>query len=211
MACRVRFTVSTEQGRSREGLLDTVSYLVRHCAAGKTIGPRRLVITGASSGIGEALARYYASPDTVPGADRPPVLSSTACPARSFPTRSMCANELLFAAAASDFIGRFGAPDPRHRERRRVGRAPSVKRSRTWRSLAHVPGGERRPAWRPPLCRHSHRPCAAPAAALSLHRERSPGFRGLAGNGAYSASKAAARVWTESLRTEPLRLGVWVV
>jgi short-subunit dehydrogenase len=36
-------------------------------------------------------------------------------------------------------------------------------------------------------------------------------FRGLAGNGAYSASKAAARVWTESLRTELYGSGVSVV
>jgi len=36
-------------------------------------------------------------------------------------------------------------------------------------------------------------------------------FRGLAGNGAYSASKAAARVWSESLRTELHGSGVSVV
>jgi NAD(P)-dependent dehydrogenase (short-subunit alcohol dehydrogenase family) len=37
------------------------------------------------------------------------------------------------------------------------------------------------------------------------------GFRGLAGNGAYSASKAAAIMWTESLRTEMHGSGVSVV
>jgi NAD(P)-dependent dehydrogenase (short-subunit alcohol dehydrogenase family) len=37
------------------------------------------------------------------------------------------------------------------------------------------------------------------------------GFRGLAGNGAYSASKAAAIAWTESLRTEMHGSGVSVV
>ena len=36
-------------------------------------------------------------------------------------------------------------------------------------------------------------------------------FRGLAGNGAYSASKAAARTWCESLRTELHGSGVSVV
>jgi len=36
-------------------------------------------------------------------------------------------------------------------------------------------------------------------------------FRGLAGNGAYSASKAAARIWAESLRTELHGSGVSVV
>jgi len=36
-------------------------------------------------------------------------------------------------------------------------------------------------------------------------------FRGLAGNGAYSASKAAARTWMESLRTELRGSGVAVV
>ena len=37
------------------------------------------------------------------------------------------------------------------------------------------------------------------------------GFRGLAGNGAYSGSKAAARTWMESLRTELHGSGVSVV
>ncbi len=37
------------------------------------------------------------------------------------------------------------------------------------------------------------------------------GFRGLAGNGAYSSSKAAARVWMESLRAELHGSGVSVV
>lgn len=37
------------------------------------------------------------------------------------------------------------------------------------------------------------------------------GFRGLAGNGAYSSSKAAARIWMESLRTELHGSGVAVV
>jgi short-subunit dehydrogenase len=37
------------------------------------------------------------------------------------------------------------------------------------------------------------------------------GFRGLAGNGAYSASKAAARIWMESLRAELHGSGVSVV
>jgi hypothetical protein len=35
MAVQGRFTVSTEQGRSREGLLDTVSYLVDMLRQGK--------------------------------------------------------------------------------------------------------------------------------------------------------------------------------
>jgi short-subunit dehydrogenase len=37
------------------------------------------------------------------------------------------------------------------------------------------------------------------------------GFRGLAGNGAYSSSKAAARTWLESLRVEMRGSGVSVV
>jgi hypothetical protein len=37
------------------------------------------------------------------------------------------------------------------------------------------------------------------------------GFRGLAGSGAYSASKAAAMIWMESLRTELYGSGVRVV
>ena len=50
----------------------------------------RVVITGASSGIGEALARYYAAPGNVLGLDLA-TRSATCrtCPAPSSPIRSM--------------------------------------------------------------------------------------------------------------------------
>ena len=57
MAVQGRYTVSAEQGRSHQGMIDTVDYLARHREEAEI----RVVITGASSGIGEALARHYAS------------------------------------------------------------------------------------------------------------------------------------------------------
>ena len=117
-------------------------------------------------------------------------------------------DEAALAAAARDFTGRFGAPDlvianagisagtlgeaiedvPKLRsvlEVNVIGMAASL--------AAFAPA--MRQAGRGTLC------CIASVAS----------FRGLAGNGAYSASKAAARTWCESLRTELYGSGVSVV
>src|SRR5688572_22912431 len=70
----------------------------------------RVVITGASSGIGEALARHYASPGGVLGliSRRAPVaeLSGTVV---FYPLDVTDAAAL--EQAAVDFVRRFGAPD----------------------------------------------------------------------------------------------------
>ena len=70
----------------------------------------RVVVTGASSGIGEALARYYAREAVVLG------LISRRQVAPKLPGEIVSyavdvADEAALAAAAQDFIRRFGAPD----------------------------------------------------------------------------------------------------
>ncbi|MBI2983137.1 MAG: SDR family NAD(P)-dependent oxidoreductase, partial [Chloroflexi bacterium] len=70
----------------------------------------RIVITGASSGIGEALARHYASAGSVLGL----ISRRTTKPALPGEILEYAADVTDVAAlkrAADDFIGRFGAPD----------------------------------------------------------------------------------------------------
>ena len=70
----------------------------------------RVVITGASSGIGEALARHYASHDSVLG-----LISrrqaGAGLPGTVVPYSVDVTDAQAVGRAASDFVGRFGAPD----------------------------------------------------------------------------------------------------
>src|SRR5207247_7249783 len=70
----------------------------------------RVVITGAPSGIGAALARHYASEDSVLGliARRP---GNQTLKGKVTHYLVDVTDEPALAAAARDFIARFGAPD----------------------------------------------------------------------------------------------------
>jgi short-subunit dehydrogenase len=167
----------------------------------------RVVITGASSGIGEALARHYASGDSILGLasrrDAPQDLPATVAA-----YRVDVAEPSQVRAMAEDFIGRFGAPDlvianagvgvGTHgddladiEKLRRVLEVNVVGLATTLAAFA-------------PAMRRADRGTLAGIASVA-------GFRGLAGNGAYSASKAAAINWMESLRAELHGSGVCVV
>jgi NAD(P)-dependent dehydrogenase (short-subunit alcohol dehydrogenase family) len=111
-------------------------------------------------------------------------------------------------AAARDFVGRFGAPDL-------VIANAGISAGTSCEALEHigklravldvnVAGLAATLAAFAPAMRRAGRGTLAGIASVA-------GFRGLAGNGAYSASKAAARVWMESLRTELYGSGVCVV
>ena len=167
----------------------------------------RVVISGASSGIGEALARHYARADSVLG------LISRRQPAVSLPGRVVgyCADVTDVAAikaAADDFASRFGAPDlvianagigvgtlgadladvDKLRRMLEVNVAGLAATLAAFAPVMHAAGGG----------------TLAGIASVA-------GFRGLAGNGAYCASKAAAIRWLESLRVELRGSGVSVV
>ena len=167
----------------------------------------RIVITGASSGIGAALARYYASEDSVLGliARRP---GNQALKGSVTHYLVDVTDELALAAAAKDFIARFGAPelvianagvstgtsgeDINDIARlRRVLEVNTVGLAATLAAFA-------------PAMRQAGRGTLAGIASVA-------GFRGLAGSGAYSGSKAAARIWLESLRAELYGSGVCVI
>jgi short-subunit dehydrogenase len=167
----------------------------------------RIVITGASSGIGEALARHYASADTVLGlisrrAARPALAGEIAA------YQADVTDVPALERVAADFLGRFGAPDL-------VIANAGVGAGTHGEDLAdidklrrvldvNVAGLAATLAAFAPAMRRAGRGTLAGIASVA-------GFRGLAGNGAYSASKAAAITWMESLRAELHGSGVFVV
>ena len=71
----------------------------------------RVVITGASSGIGEALARHYAGEGNVLGliSRRPPNVQGLAGTIAPYPLD--VTDVAALERAAGDFVSRFGAPD----------------------------------------------------------------------------------------------------
>ena len=172
----------------------------------------RVVITGASSGLGEALARHYARADSTLGliARREAALEALAA---SLPGR--CATYPLDVAdgtalerAAADFVGRFGPPElvianagvsvgthgdepPDMAKLRRLLEVNTLGLAATLAAFA-------------PAMRAAGRGTLVGVASVA-------GFRGLPGAGAYSASKAAAITWLESLRCELRGSGLDVV
>jgi short-subunit dehydrogenase len=169
-------------------------------------------ITGASSGIGEALARYYARSAKVIGlaARRKTQLDSLAASLKvECATYSLDVSDAeACVRAAGDFVQRFGAPDlvianagvsvgtrgddPTDMAKlRRVLDVNVVGLAATLAAFA-------------PSMRAARNGTLCGIASVA-------GFRGLPGAGAYSSSKAAAISWLEALRVELRGSGVAVV
>ena len=169
-------------------------------------------ITGASSGIGEALARYYARSAKVIGlaARRKAQLDSLAGSLKvECATYSLDVSDAeACVRAAGDFVQRFGAPDlvianagvsvgtrgddPTDMAKlRRVLDVNVVGLAATLAAFA-------------PSMRAARNGTLCGIASVA-------GFRGLPGAGAYSSSKAAAISWLEALRVELRGSGVAVV
>jgi short-subunit dehydrogenase len=167
----------------------------------------RVVITGASSGIGEALARHYASHDSVLG-----LISRREAGAGLPGTIAAYPVDVTDVASlgrvAADFVARFGAPDlvianagvgvGTHSDE--IADIDKLRRVLD----VNVAGLAATLAAFAPAMRKAGRGTLAGIASVA-------GFRGLPGNGAYCASKAAAIAWLESLRTELYGSGVSVV
>ena len=155
----------------------------------------RVVITGASSGIGEALARHYAAQGATLGLiSRRHGVDVT--------------DETAMAAAAQDFVRRHGVPDLVIANAG-IGVGTDGADLRDIAKLrktleTNVAGLAATLAAFAPAMREAGRGTLAGIASVA-------GFRGLAGNGAYCASKAAAITWMESLRAELYGSGVSVV
>ena len=170
-------------------------------------------ITGASSGIGEALATVYAARGATLGlfARRDTELArvqAALAPASVYTYAGDVRDEAALAAAARDFIARTGVPDvviasagvsrgtlTSHAEDLPVFRA--IFETNVFGMVA---------TFQPFIAtmREAQRGVLAGIASIA-------GFRGLPGAGAYSASKAAAIAYLESLRVELRGSGVAVV
>jgi short-subunit dehydrogenase len=117
-------------------------------------------------------------------------------------------DELSLHTAAADFVSRFGAPElvianagiSAGTSSEAIEDVAKLRRVLD----VNVAGLAATLAAFAPAMREARRGTLAGIASVA-------GFRGLAGNGAYSASKAAARIWLESLRTELHGSGVAVV
>jgi short-subunit dehydrogenase len=168
----------------------------------------RIVITGASSGIGEALARHYARDGSTLGLISRRNVDSQGLPGEVVSYAVDVTDEAALTAAAQDFIRRFGAPDlvianagiatgTEGAEIRDVAKLRKILET-------NVVGLAATLAAFAPTMRTAGRGTLAGIASVA-------GFRGLAGNGAYSASKSAAIKWMESLRAELYGRGVSVV
>ena len=168
----------------------------------------RIVITGASSGIGEALARHYAADDVVLGLISRRKVGSGGLPGQIVSYSLDVTDEAALAAAAQDFIRRFGPPDlviANAGIASGTGGADLGDVAKLKKILdVNVAGLAATLAAFAPAMRDARRGTLAGIASVA-------GFRGLAGNGAYCASKSAAITWMESLRAELYGSGVSVV
>ena len=164
----------------------------------------RVVITGASSGIGEALARRYAAQGATLGLiSRRKTETSNG---ESYPVD--ITDEAAMGRVAQDFIERFGVPDlviANAGISSGTSGADGGDIAKLRKVLeVNVAGLAATLAAFAPAMRQAGRGTLVGIASVA-------GFRGLAGNGAYCASKSAAITWMESLRAELYGSGVSVV
>lgn len=164
---------------------------------------QRVVITGASSGIGAALARHYAQSGAVLGLiarrsiELDKLAMQLAAPVRIYPVDVRHTSALQ--AAAADFIAHYGSPDIV------IGNAgisfgtlsESVEDIAAFQDVIDINVMGLVKTFQPFIAgmRAAERGTLVGIASLA-------GYRGLPGAGAYSASKAAAISYLESLRVE---------
>jgi len=167
----------------------------------------RVVLSGASSGIGEALARHYAAEGSVLGLiSRRPFPGALPGTVEHYPLD--VTDVPAVQRAARGFIARHGVPDlvianagvstGTHAED-----IDDVDKLRRVLDV-NVAGMAATLAAFAPAMRQAGRGTLVCVASVA-------GFRGIPGSAAYSASKAAAIKWTESLRAEMHGSGVSVL
>jgi short-subunit dehydrogenase len=172
----------------------------------------KVFITGASSGIGAALARHYASRGAQLGliarrAERLEKIASTLSPAPALYALDVRDASGL-RSAASDFIARFGVPDIV------IANAGVSKGTLTehesdldvFQQLFDINVMGMVNTFHPFINPMREKGVGTLTGIASV-----AGFRGIPGAGAYSASKAAAIKYCESLRVELRGTGVSVV
>jgi short-subunit dehydrogenase len=173
----------------------------------------RVFLTGASSGLGEALARHYAARGATLGlvARRTPELATLAASlgdATVATYRADVREPADLARAAADFMSRFGVPDVvianAGISRGVLTEAPEDLEMFKAIFETNVLGIVHTFAPFVVPMREARKGVLAGVASVA-------GFRGLPGSAAYCGSKSAAITYLESLRVEMLGTGVSVV
>jgi short-subunit dehydrogenase len=172
----------------------------------------RVFLTGASSGIGEALARHYAAAGATLGlaARRQNRLSELIAelPGEHAAYPLDVADAAALQAAAADFIARYGAPDI-------VIANAGISVGTLGDDAADLPAFHRVFQTNVMGMVQTFQPFIAAMKARGSGRlvgiASVAGIRGLPGAGAYSASKAASITYLESLRVELRGSGLKVV
>ena len=174
--------------------------------------PLRVVITGASSGIGKALAQEYARGGATLAliARRGDLLTQLAdsLAARSYAYTADVRDARALAAMADDFIGRVGCPDVVIAN---AGVSAGTltgnpQDNQVFEEILAINVTGMMLTFQPFIEPMKARKRGTLAGIASI-----AGFRGLPGASAYSASKAAAISYLESLRVELTGSGVSVV
>lgn len=173
---------------------------------------RAVFITGASSGIGAALARHYAAQGATLGlaARRLDVLENLAAslPGKHYLYPLDVTNAAALASAGSDFIAHAGVPDI-------VIANAGISVGTLTQEASDNRAFQRVMETNVLGMVHTFQPFVATMAQHGKGRlvgiASVAGIRGLPGAGAYSASKAAAIAYLESLRVELRDSGVKVV
>lgn len=176
------------------------------------MSPLKVFISGASSGIGEALAAHYARSGATLGlcARRLEPLRALAAklPAQTAIYRADVTDPAGVQAAARDFMQRFGAPDVVVANAG-VSTGTLTENADDLAAFRHVMDVNvfgMVATFQPFVAAMRDRGSGTLAGIASV-----AGFRGLPGAGAYSASKSAAIAYLESLRVELRGTGVAVV
>jgi short-subunit dehydrogenase len=174
---------------------------------------RVVFLTGATSGIGEALARHYASEGATLGlfARRDAELKRLEAelkPARVVTYAGDVRHAASLARAGADFVERFGAPDIV------IGNA-GVSRGTLTQHAEDMAAFQAVLETNVLGLVYTFQPFLASMLAarggVLAGVASVAGFRGIPGSGAYSGSKAAAIAYLESLRVELRGSGVSVV
>jgi len=167
-------------------------------------------ITGASSGVGAALAAHYAARGAQLGlvARRAETLAKLALPGEPARYAADVADAPAMAAAARDFMTRFGVPDI-------VIANAGISVGTLTEHADDIPVFSRVLRTNVVGLAATFHPFIAPMREAGRGRLAGiasiSGLRGLPGAGAYSASKAAAIAYLEALRVELRASGVKVV